>query len=92
MKKKTIVLFVSFLMWFGSGVTLFIFSRQNSVEDYNYLLSPAGNAHTVFALITSILVILHIKGNIKIKKEYEDRIKNLQEEHKSELERLNKVN
>lgn len=92
MKKKTIVLLITFIMLFGSGVTLFIFSRQNSVEDYNYLLSPAGNAHTVFAFIVSILVILHIKGNIKIKKGYEDRIKKLQEEHKSELERLNKVN
>lgn len=97
MKKKTVGLLIFFIMLFSSGVALFIFSRQaDSGAQLDNLLDQVGNAHAVLALIVSILVILHIRGNIKrfknLRKEYEDKINKLQAEHKSKLEEISKVN
>lgn len=70
MKAKAIfnlLLLIFFMLLFSSGISLFMFSRQSeSGVQVDELLDKIGGAHTFFAFVVSVLVILHIVGNFKM--------------------------
>ena len=95
MKKRTVVLLTFFILLVLSGVVLFRFSTLGAGGD-QLNMDPVGIIHASIAFIVIILVMLHVRGNIKmlknLREEYEDKIKTLKEDHKIELEKLSKAN
>lgn len=81
MNKKTLVLVFFFILLAGSGATLFILSRQTDSSVLEQTFTNIGNAHTFFAVIVIALVILHVRGNLKLlkkrEKEFEEKLNQL---------------
>ena len=90
------MLLIAFIFLAGSGVALFIFSNfADGSSALEIMQNNVGNAHAFFAAIVIILIVLHIRGNLRLLKrreqEYEEKIKQLQEKHNAELKKLKDI-